>query len=67
MICEECHGKGLVWRDSLPVTGVMPGDPLHPPDDYIRSLLVPCRNCNGTGIQHCCDGPVGLSDDIVGG
>jgi len=65
MRCEECNGAGRVMRDALPVTGVMPGDPLRPPPGF--SIWIPCRNCGGTGFQHCCDGPVGLSGDVTNG
>lgn len=60
MICERCHGEGWVWRDSLPVTGVMPGDPEHPPRHYPAGrLTTPCPACGGSGVAYCCDGPVG--------
>jgi hypothetical protein len=54
MICETCHGRGWVWGDSLPVIGVMPGDPARPPVEL--SLKVPCEDCGGNGHAHCCDG-----------
>jgi len=63
MRCEECKGEGMVWRDSLPATGIMPGDPEHSPPGF--SLKVPCGACGGSGVAHCCDGPVGLSCDVT--
>ena len=54
MICETCHGEGRVMRDSLPVTGVMPGDPEHPPPGF--SIWQPCPDCGGCGFAHCCEG-----------
>jgi hypothetical protein len=41
MICETCHGKGAIEE--------RPG-----PDQ--PALLVPCPDCGGYGIGHCCDG-----------
>jgi hypothetical protein len=54
MICETCRGRGWVGRDTLPVIGVMAGDPAHPPVEL--SLKVPCADCGGSGHAHCCDG-----------
>jgi DnaJ-class molecular chaperone len=51
MICETCHGTGKVMRDSLPVSGVMPGDP-----DHGGSIWEPCGDCGGCGFAHCCEG-----------
>jgi hypothetical protein len=51
MICETCHGKGEVLRDSLPATGVMPGDPVRR-----VSVYQPCPDCGGCGFAHCCEG-----------
>ena len=41
MICETCHGKGAIEERPAP------GQP---------ALLVPCPDCGGCGIGHCCDG-----------
>jgi len=54
MRCELCHGEGWIWRDSLPATGVMPGDP----EVWLKTLKVPCPRCGGCGIASCCDGMV---------
>jgi hypothetical protein len=46
MICERCHGSGkerLVGRTS----------------DANRLpcwVTVPCRDCDGCGLAHCCEG-----------
>lgn len=49
MICEECGGKGVV------------------PKPYWREmgLCETCPACGGTGIAHCCDGPVGRSHEVA--
>lgn len=54
MICEACHGEGIMWADSIPAFGVMPGDPDRP--DKARPLQWPCEACGGTGFAHCCEG-----------
>jgi len=41
MICNPCHGKGVVRRWHAP-SGV--------------DLPSPCPECGGCGISHCCDG-----------
>jgi hypothetical protein len=41
-------------RDSLPVTGVMPGDPDIAPGS--GSIWEPCGACGGSGFAHCCEG-----------
>ena len=40
MICEKCHGKGLVYSE--------------PHDRAIE--IIPCDACGGCGFAHCCDG-----------
>lgn len=41
MLCDTCHGSGMI--------------PQRPaPDQPPR--LVPCPDCGGTGVGHCCDG-----------
>lgn len=46
MICEFCKGSGYTYRagDVDKRTG-MP-----------HMFDVPCQECGGTGIQHCCEG-----------
>jgi len=40
MICQTCHGNGFIT----------PPAPRHPDTYY------PCPTCQGSGIDHCCDG-----------
>lgn len=42
MICETCHGQGLV----------QPGKAAR---SHGASGLLPCEECGGTGFDHCCD------------
>lgn len=58
MICERCHGTGKIAR-------YVPGD-----GEVIAGKaceVVPCPECNGSGLQHCCEGlceqPEKESDD----
>lgn len=60
MICETCHGTGRQYRDSLPVTGAMPGDPDVAPGS--GSVFEPCADCGGYGIVHCCEGDREIDD-----
>jgi hypothetical protein len=41
MICETCHGAGIILERS---TAIQPPEPR------------PCPECAGSGIGHCCDG-----------
>lgn len=61
MICPTCRGSGHVMRDSLPVVGVMPGDPTRPPAG--ASIWQPCPNpdCHG-GQVHCCQGDTACNE-----
>jgi len=52
--CPHCNGTGKMMRDAMPVTGVMPGDPLHPPPGF--SIWQPWQGCGGTGIASRCEG-----------
>jgi hypothetical protein len=68
VICDTCRGSGWQWRDSLPVFGVMPGDPDRPPPvmrgTYPAGRLgTPCPDCGGYGIVHCCEGDREIEDD----
>jgi hypothetical protein len=54
MICEVCHGTGkrlnpALSLDRSPLAGLR-GNPKGLP------LLVPCEDCGGSGVAHCCDG-----------
>ena len=42
MRCETCQGDGLV-------SGNWTGE-------QRNNSYRPCPNCNGTGLQHCCEG-----------
>lgn len=55
MICETCHGQGKRLNPALFITanhysGGYVANPDHLP------LLVPCDECGGSGVAHCCDG-----------
>lgn len=41
MICERCHGEGMVGSD---------------PSGERTGKLVPCPDCGGCGVAHCCEG-----------
>ena len=43
MRCEACHGRGYVWRGASD-------------DDLVVFNQVPCPECGGCGVGHCCDG-----------
>jgi hypothetical protein len=52
MRCETCQGRG--WRFSLP-----PGAnafEMRLPALANAMQRVPCNECGGSGIAHCCDG-----------
>jgi hypothetical protein len=49
MICEACEGEGLVKGT----------DPANPG----ALVILPCLECNGSGIASCCDA-AGSSDHI---
>lgn len=51
-------------RDSLPVTGILPGCPDRPPPGF--SIWQPCPGCGGSGIASCCEGAVGRAQDVPG-
>ena len=50
MRCEACQGRGLISVPHIPSLGLY--------------STTPCRACGGTGVAHCCDGPVGGPDDV---
>jgi hypothetical protein len=43
MKCERCQGKGMI------ATGFFDGEHLYTDEE-------PCPECNGSGIQSCCEG-----------
>ena len=48
MLCETCRYSGRV--------GFVRAAGHTPTDDRIDEQLVPCPDCGGSGIAHCCDG-----------
>ena len=48
MRCETCQGRGWV-RDQIPMFTEYP-------NAAIRHPKVPCPDCGGCGVAHCCDG-----------
>ena len=50
MICQTCQGRGDVLRFPAEVK-------------FGRFLMhSPCPDCNGSGVQHCCDGLTAAND-----
>lgn len=47
MVCEFCHGTGKIL---VPRMNIAMG-------------YDPCPECNGTGLQHCCEGLCEQPDD----
>jgi hypothetical protein len=50
MLCESCRWSGR--------PGFVRASGHARPDDHIdeRTGLIPCPECGGTGVAHCCDG-----------
>jgi hypothetical protein len=50
MLCETCRYSGRV--------GFVRAGGLTPTDDRVddQAALIPCPDCSGSGIAHCCDG-----------
>lgn len=59
MRCETCEGEGFVegWVDT-PVS-------IGPFTSKMGKawFAAPCPDCGGSGVVHCCDGPVGRALD----
>ena len=56
MICENCHGRGIIRKAVYPFFEWEHGseEPARRPAYPYRTLI--CRDCMGSGIVHCCDG-----------
>jgi len=48
MLCETCRYSGRV--------GFVRAGAHTPTHDRVDERLVPCPDCGGSGIAHCCDG-----------
>jgi Excinuclease ATPase subunit len=44
MRCERCHGAGKI----APIERIG--------NEFMQGGWVPCPDCGGCGIRHCCDG-----------
>lgn len=45
MRCDTCHGVGKVWSG-----------PFLTPHGERAGMMIPCPDCGGCGVAHCCDG-----------
>jgi hypothetical protein len=45
MICERCHGAGVMPEGTSKYSEVLP-----------PALPLPCDECGGSGVAHCCEG-----------
>lgn len=61
MICESCHGVGLLEVPAECWDGCIDADCpyVHVPH------TVPCRACGGSGVGYCCDGDRACPDDHI--
>jgi hypothetical protein len=53
MRCLTCNGRGWVENEA---------------DNRAQLPLIPCPRCQGTGIDHCCDGDLAaieVVDDVA--
>jgi DnaJ-class molecular chaperone len=46
MICETCHGSGVVRKRERLIPGT----------DLVEVRVEPCPDCGGSGRAHCCEG-----------
>lgn len=79
MRCEECRGSGQAPTFRLVASGAAIecrrcGAVSYNPNDvrerycgrcHAFHTTAPCPSCGGSGFSHCCDGPVGLSCDVI--
>ena len=57
MRCPTCHGTGNVVRQS----------PVCPDLGLWSNYEVPCQDCGGSGITHCCEGMREQAEDETAG
>lgn len=55
MICERCHGLGMVVNPAARASPE-PFIGLYFPPGLPVPLTVPCPACGGCGRAHCCEG-----------
>ncbi len=55
MRCEDCGGIGKLAVLRFPILG---------PRMLIEKEM-PCPSCGGSGQQSCCEGAVGLAEDVT--
>ena len=48
MLCEACRGSGR--------TGFVRASRKERADERTDDGVIPCPDCGGSGIAHCCDG-----------
>jgi hypothetical protein len=48
MLCESCRHSGRV--------GFVRAGRHTLTDDHVDEPMIPCPDCGGSGIAHCCDG-----------
>lgn len=58
MTCPDCRGRGYI---SVNVRIFIAENARV----GVVSQLRPCQGCGGSGIAHCCDGPVGCAGDVT--
>lgn len=57
MICQDCHGTGMVLIDGE-------GKPVERLHDAV--MIIPCPGCGGCGSMSCGEGAVGCAADVPG-
>lgn len=57
MRCQHCGGNGKVGQRAKPPEGVA----------AIKDFVViPCPDCEGTGIGYCCEGDIPVGAVVIG-
>lgn len=54
MRCERCHGDGLARESVTLIREPILGSTTVFTENM--NYLIPCPDCGGSGISHCCDG-----------